>query len=115
MGKVTIAKGAVVGELREAVAVVTPGATPALDASAANVFTYVPGQAATLSVSGGASGESLTLIVTTSGTSSYTQTFGTGFKSTGTLATGTSDAKQFVVSFIHDGTNYVEVARTAAQ
>lgn len=115
MGKVTIAKGAVVGSLREELAVVTPSATPALDASAANVFTYVPDQAATLSVSGGTSGERLTLIVNTSGTSSYTQTFGTGFKSTGTLATGTADVKQFVVSFINDGTNYVETSRTTAQ
>lgn len=54
------------------------------------------------------------LIITTSGTTSYTLTFGTNFKSTGTLATGTSSAKVFVISFIYDGTNMNEVSRTTA-
>jgi hypothetical protein len=54
------------------------------------------------------------LIVLTSGTNSFTITFGTGFKTTGTLATGTSDAKVFVVSFVSDGTNLYEMSRTTA-
>lgn len=115
MGKVTIAGGAVVGTLREAIAVLTPGATPAIDASAASIYTLTPAEAETISVSGGTSGETLRLIVTTSGSTSYTLTFGTGFKSTGTLATGTTTAKQFIVTWVHDGTNFVETARTAAQ
>lgn len=115
MGKVNIANGAVVGASRETVAVLTPASTVNIDASVANVFTLTPGQAETLNVTGGLSGERLTLVVTTSGTSSYTLTFGTGFSSTATLATGTSDAKVFTVSFLHDGTAFREVARTAAQ
>jgi hypothetical protein len=53
-------------------------------------------------------------IITTSGTTSYTLTFGTNFKSTGTLATGTTTAKVFVITFVYDGTNLNEVSRTAA-
>lgn len=55
-----------------------------------------------------------TLIVLTSGTTSYTMTFGTGFKSTGTLATGTVTARRFVFQFVSDGTSLIEVSRTVA-
>lgn len=115
MGKVTIAGGAVVGSLKESVAVLTAGATPAIDAAAATIYTLTPGEDETISVTGGTQGELLRLIVTTSGTTSRTLTFGTGFKSTGTLATGTTSAKMFVVSWVHDGTQFVETGRTAAQ
>lgn len=54
------------------------------------------------------------LIILTSGTTSYTLTFGTGFKSTGTLATGASSARRFVVEFISDGTQLIETSRTIA-
>jgi len=50
----------------------------------------------------------------TSGTTSYTMTFGTGFKTTGTLATGTVTAKTFVLNFISDGTSLIETSRTTA-
>jgi hypothetical protein len=53
-------------------------------------------------------------IILTSGTASYTITFGTGFKPTGTLATGTVSGKVFVVHWISDGTNLYESGRTAA-
>jgi hypothetical protein len=59
-------------------------------------------------------GASAYVIVITSGTTSRTVTFGTGFKSTGTLATGTSADRRFVFHFISDGANLVEVSRTAA-
>ena len=54
------------------------------------------------------------LIILTSGTTSYTMTFGTGFKSQGTLATGTNTARYFVVQFISDGTILIETSRTTA-
>jgi hypothetical protein len=57
---------------------------------------------------------SLKIIFTTSGTTSYTITFGTNFKSSGTLATGTVSGKVFVVDFVGDGTTYYEIARSAA-
>jgi hypothetical protein len=58
--------------------------------------------------------KALKLIFTTSGTTSYTVTFGTNFKSSGTLATGTVSGKTFVVDFVGDGTTYYEIARSAA-
>ncbi len=54
------------------------------------------------------------LIINTSGTTSYTMTFGTGFKTTGTLATGTVTAKTFALGFISDGTSVIETSRTVA-
>jgi len=59
-------------------------------------------------------GSSAYVIVITSGATSRTVTFGTGFKSTGTLATGTDADRRFVFHFISDGANLVEVSRTAA-
>lgn len=54
----------------------------------------------------------LTFIITTSGTTSYNVTFGTNFKSAGVLATGTTTAKVWTVSFIGDGTTFTEISRT---
>lgn len=56
-------------------------------------------------------GTRCTLIVLTSGTTSYTLTFGGGFKSVGTLATGTTNARRFLVSFVSDGTYLIETGR----
>jgi hypothetical protein len=56
--------------------------------------------------------KSFKMIFTTSGTSSYTITFGTNFKSAGTLSTGTVSGKVFVVDFIGNGVNYNEVSRS---
>ena len=61
-----------------------------------------------------ASGVRCNLIVLTSGVTSYTMTFGTGFRSQGTLATGTTTARYFVLDFISDGTSLIEVSRTTA-
>jgi hypothetical protein len=55
-----------------------------------------------------------TTIILTSGTSSFTITFGSGFKPVGTLATGTANAKVFLVHWMSDGTNLYESGRTAA-
>ena len=68
----------------------------------------------TFNATGGRLGQECSFVVTTTGTSARTLTFGTNFKSTGTLSTGTVDAKTFSVSFIYDGTNWVETARTTA-
>lgn len=61
-----------------------------------------------------AAGTRCTILVLTSGTTSYTLTFGSGFKPAGTLATGTTTARMFAVNFISDGTNLCETGRTAA-
>jgi len=59
-------------------------------------------------------GTTARVVIVTSGTVSRTVTFGTGFASTGTLATGTTTARRFVVTFISDGTRLLESSRTTA-
>lgn len=61
-----------------------------------------------------AAGKVCHLLILTSGTTSRTITFGSGFKPVGTLATGTTSARVFVLSFISDGVNLYEVSRTVA-
>lgn len=73
-----------------------------------------PNANATYTTTVPAAGSVRSIIILTSGTSSYTITFGTGFKPTGTLATGTTTAKVFVINFISDGTSLYEAGRTAA-
>lgn len=98
-------------------ATLAAGATPSFAPGAEiNLYELTPAEAETIAgvVTGCLPGKSYFLKVLTSGTTSYTLTFGANFKSTGTLATGTSDAKTFLIHFIFDGTNFVEVSRTAA-
>lgn len=79
------------------------------------VRTVTPTGNITLNVTGGVAGARFSLVVLTSGASSYTITFGTNFLSSGTLATGTDTAKTFVVNFVSkDGTTWVETGRTDA-
>lgn len=73
-----------------------------------------PNSTRTLTTTVPRAGESRTLIILTSGTTTYTLTFGTGFKTTGTLATGATSARRFVIEFISDGTYLIEKSRTVA-
>lgn len=99
----------------QAVAALTPGATVALDASQGSLFTLTPGQTCTINATNPVAGHEIALAITTSGTTSYTLTFGSGFKTTGTLATGAVSARTFVIRFVcFDGATYVESGRTAA-
>lgn len=59
-------------------------------------------------------GTTARVIIVTSGTTSRTVTFGTGFKATTTLATGTVSGRRFVVTFVSDGTRLLETSRTLA-
>jgi hypothetical protein len=59
-------------------------------------------------------GHQRTILILTSGTTSRTITFGTGFKTIGTLATGTVSGRVFAISFLSDGVNLYETGRTAA-
>jgi len=81
-----------------------------------NAATLTPAQAETIPAvtTNAVKGGIYTLKITTSGSSSYTLTFSTNFKVTGTLATGTASGKVFVVTFFFDGTTFNEVSRTAA-
>lgn len=79
------------------------------------VITITPTGNCTFNGSGGIAGQSAAFIITTSGTTSYTLTWNTNFKVSGTLATGAVTAKVFVVHFVcKDGTLWVETSRTAA-
>lgn len=98
-----------------AVVALTSSTTIALNSTLGNVFTLVPAHTATINCATvAATGQEITLRILTSGGSSFTLTFGTNFKSTGTLATGTADAKVFVIKFVSDGTTMNEVCRTTA-
>lgn len=78
--------------------------------------TMTPSGNATLNASGGVAGQMLVFSFTTSGANSFTITFGTNFRKTGTLATGVTTARFFTVTFLClDGTTWTEIARTAVQ
>jgi hypothetical protein len=80
-----------------------------------NVITITPTGHCTFNASGGVAGNRVTFIITTSGVNSYNMTFNTNFKSQGVLATGTTTAKTFTITFAcKDGTTWCEVARTTA-
>lgn len=79
------------------------------------VFNITPTGACTFNATGGIAGARMTFIITTSGTSAFVLTWGTNFKTTATLSTGTTTAKVFCVNFIcKDGTNWYETGRTTA-
>lgn len=88
--------------------------TTAMAFGADNVVRVTPNATATYTTTVPAAGAICVLSILTSGTTSYTITFGTGFKSTGTLATGTVSARYFNITFVSDGTNLIEMSRTVA-
>lgn len=88
--------------------------TTAMVLGSNKVVKVTPNATATFTTTVAPAGATAKIIIVTSGTTSYTITFGTGFLSTGTLATGTVTAKTFVVSFVSDGTTMIESSRTTA-
>jgi FtsP/CotA-like multicopper oxidase with cupredoxin domain len=97
-------------------AALTPGTTVSVDFSnTARIYTLVPAQTETINATNCATGLQKNLQITTSGVSSFTLTFSTNFKTTGTLATGTTTAKVFNVTFLCNSTTAYEIARTGAE
>ncbi len=95
----------------------TPATTGTMTLTMTNVsvLTITPTGACTFNASGGHIGQRVSLIITTTGTTTRVLTFGTNFKTAGTLSTGTTAGKVFQVSFTCvDGTIWVEEGRTAA-
>jgi len=88
--------------------------TTAMALGSNNVVKVTPNATATFTTTVAPAGATASIIIVTSGTTSYTITFGTGFLTTGTLATGTVTAKTFVVNFVSDGTTMIETSRTVA-
>lgn len=86
-----------------------------MNVASSNFFSCTPTGSITLTTTGTPLvGVYYYIVYTTSGVSSFVITYSTGFKSTGTLTTGTVSGKVFTMSFISDGTNLNEVARTVA-
>jgi hypothetical protein len=79
-----------------------------------NAVKVTPNANATYTTTVPVAGHLRQILILTSGTTSRTITFGTGFKPVGTLATGTTSARVFVLTWLSDGTNLYEVSRTAA-
>lgn len=73
-----------------------------------------PTGSCTFNATGGTAGQRLSFVITTTGTTSRTLTWSTNFKPAGTLATGTTSGKMFVVNFIYNGSLWVETGRTSA-
>jgi len=88
--------------------------TLSMDFSTGHIFTTTPSGAITLNATNCATGRWATIIVTTSGTTSYTITPNTNFKGTA-LSTGSTTAKTYGWSFVCNGTTaYQMSAATAA-
>jgi len=80
-----------------------------------NIHKITPTASFTVTAGPPAQGAFCALIVATSGTTSRTITFGSGFKTpTTTLVTGTVSGKYFVINYVSDGTYLIEMSRTAA-
>lgn len=100
----------------DTISALSTGATISLDPTLGGFFTLTPVQACTINAASvpALRHQRLVVQVLTSGTTSVVVTFGTNFKTTGTLATGSVSGKYFHVEFDSDGTNFVETARTTA-
>jgi len=93
----------------------TAAAPGAVGFSATNTFvTVTPNATGTYTTTVPAAGTICYLMVVTSGVTSYTLTFGAGFRPQGTLATGTITARYFTITYVSDGTNLVEMSRSIA-
>ena len=107
------------GQIRSSTSTaLTPGAGLQLDASLGQVFTYAViniVNTQTITATNNTATGSLVYLIIDANTSACTITFGTGFRVTGTLATGTDATKFFVICFVSDGTKLCEISRTAAQ
>jgi hypothetical protein len=99
------------------IAAVAPATTGAMTVTmAASVITITPTGACTFNATGGVTGDRTTFVITTTGTTARVLTFGTNFKSVGTLSTGTVTGKIFTINFIcTNGIQWVETSRTIAQ
>jgi hypothetical protein len=104
---------AIQGYLLKSFAVLANGTTAMALATNFNAR-VTPTATATFTTTVPSAGIRCSLIILTSGASSYTITFGTGFRTQGTLATGTTTARYFVLDFISDGTTLTEISRTTA-
>ena len=88
--------------------------TVSLDPTQGQIFSITPSANVTLNTTSVVPGQVISLIVLTSGTTSYSVNFATNFKTTGALSTGTTTAKNYTLDFVSDTSTYYESSRTAA-
>ncbi len=111
----TVSGNSTTTTMYDAISALTTGTTSSLDPTLGGLFTITPIQACTINAATvPAKHQRIVIQVLTSGTTAYTITFGTNFKTTGTLSSGSSTGKYFHVAFDSDGTNFVETSRTTA-
>lgn len=94
---------------------VVAAATTALDFETNECVELTPNSTRTITTTVPRKGQRRTLLIKTSGATSYTLTFGTGFGPLSTLATGTTSSRLFLLEFISDGTKLYQIVRTGAQ
>lgn len=82
-----------------------------IDLDTMEVMQQTPNSTRTYTSNVPRAGSRRTLIILTSGAVSYTLTFGTGFKTTGTLVTGTTTGRRHIINFVSDGTYLIETGR----
>jgi uncharacterized protein YjbI with pentapeptide repeats len=86
----------------------------ALNFSNNEVVYQEPSATKTLTTTVPPAGTVRTLILKQTNTTAKTMTFGTGFKTTGTLALGTTANRWFTLIFVSDGTRLIQIARSTA-
>lgn len=99
---------------RPTLALLGSNTSVSFDPHASDVFTITPSTSLTIVPTAITNGGRITIVVKTSGTTSYTITFGSGFTASSTLSTGTVSGVYFTITFAGDGVNLREVGRTAA-
>ena len=111
----TVSGNATVTTIYDAIVALTPAATISVNPALGGCFTLTPTASCTLNAASvPAKHQRICLVITTSGTNSYIITFGTSFKTQGTLQSGTVSGKVFCLTFDCDGTNFNELSdRTA--
>lgn len=126
-GSITSANGivATTGQIRAAavtaLTTIAAAGTPtsqSIDPTLGAIFTLTSSTSAgvnhTLNAASFAAGSIITIIITTTTAQNTVFTFGTNMLSVGTLTTNGTSGK-YSISFVSDGTNFYETARTASQ
>ena len=111
---ISVPDGALSIPVTRSAATLTAGATPSFAPGATiHAYSLTPAENETIAgvTTGAVSGQKYTLIITTSGTTNYTITFGANFTSIGTLDTGTTTAIVYALDFEFDGTTFRELSR----
>jgi len=99
----------------ESISTPTSTGTISIPMDGMSQYKVTPTGTITFNATGGTAGQRCSFTILTSGTTTYTITFGTNFKPNGTLATGTVSGKYFVVNFLCiSPTLWIEVGRTTA-